>query len=235
MLAVGSFEEYFEEIKKIWKNLDSPNRIIPFCTPMKLNPKFLVIGINHSDFCPNDAAESKRIAEDFSKGIPLENTFIEHNHTFAKGLREVIKEVHNIFNDFDEKPTDEWLGTNRIGIQTDGKGAGSIEALDNYSKCQKDMDKVLKSLISYMKPKNIILAGNPTCENFFYPEGSRLTMANRKPKKILIDKDTKATTNIIPVWHLSHNWRTSPGDSESYGEKTVKRIKQAIEDGLCEI
>ena len=97
------------------------------------------------------------------------------------------------------------------------------------------MDKVLKSLISYMKPKNIILAGNDACENFFYPESSSHTMANRQPKKILIDKDTKATSNIIPVWHLSHNWRTSPGDLECYGDKTVKRIKQAIEDGLCEL
>ena len=55
--------------------------------------------------------------------------------------------------------------------------ADSIKALDNYSECQKDMDKVLKSLISYMKPKNIILAGNDACENFFYPESSSLTMA----------------------------------------------------------
>ena len=235
MTSTDKFTDYFDQIKRIWEKLDTPNLIIPFCTPMKLNPKFLVIGINHSDFCRNNLVESKRIAEDFSKRIPLENTFIKHDHTFAKGLREVISKVHDSYNDFDEKPTDEWLGTNRIAIQTDGKGADSIKALDNYSECQKDMDKVLKSLISYMKPKNIILAGNDACENFFYPESSSLTMANRQPKKILIDKNTKATSNIIPVWHLSHNWRTSPGDPECYGDKTAKRIKQAIEDGLCEL
>ena len=219
----NTFEEYFDEIRRIWKKLDSPNRIIPFCTPMKLNPKFLVIGINHSDFCPDDSAKSNRIAEDFSKGIPIENTFIKHDHTFAKGLRAVIKRVHNEFNDFDELPSDEWVGTNRIAIQTGSEGAGEIMALTNYSDCQKDMDKTLKSLISYMKPKNIILAGNDACDNFFYPEGK--TMADKKFKKVIVDKETRETTNIIPVWHFSYT---------SFYAKTEKRLKEAITSNFCD-
>ena len=223
MSNLNSFQDYFDEIKNIWEKLESPNRIIPFCTPMKLNPKFLVIGINHSDFCPQNSEKSKRIANDFSKGIPKENTYKEHNHSFARGLRAVIERVHNEYNDFDCEPSNEWIGTNRIAIQTDSEGSGVITSHKKYKECQSDMDKILKSLISYTKPKNIILAGNAACDNFYYSKGQ--TMANKKVKKVLVDKETRETTNVIPVWHFSWTWTYS---------KTETRIKAAIKNNLCD-
>ena len=35
-------ENYFDQIKLIWEKLGVPNKIIPFCTPLKKNPKFLI-------------------------------------------------------------------------------------------------------------------------------------------------------------------------------------------------
>ena len=223
MSNLNSFQEYFDKIKKIWGKLESPNRIIPFCTPMKLNPKFFVIGINHSDFS-EDTDEAESIADEFSKGIPKVNTFIEHNHSFAIGLRTVIKRVHNKYNDFDSVPNHEWVGTNRIAIQTGSEGSGAVTSLEKYQECQSDMDKLLKSLIAYMNPKNIILSGNEACDNFYYQEGQ--AMAKRKVKKVLIDKETKETTNIIPVWHFSW-WK-------AYSQKTVDRMENAIINNLCD-
>ena len=79
------FKNYFDQIKLIWEKLGVPNKIIPFCTPLKKNPKFLVIGINHADF-----STQRNIAEDiafrFSKNLPDINTFVSHKHKFANGL-----------------------------------------------------------------------------------------------------------------------------------------------------
>ena len=70
MTSSENFDEYFNQIKLIWKKLDNPNRIIPFCTPVILNPKFLIIGTDHSDnFPPNDDDENIRIADFFSNKI----------------------------------------------------------------------------------------------------------------------------------------------------------------------
>ena len=41
MFNFKTFEDYFNEIINIWSQLNLNNKIIPFCTPMKLNAKFL--------------------------------------------------------------------------------------------------------------------------------------------------------------------------------------------------
>jgi|TARA_B110000211_G_C13666012_1_gene372397 hypothetical protein len=52
-IRLDSFEQFFDGIKNIWARLEQQNTIIPFCTPLMLNPTFLVIGTNHSNnFCP---------------------------------------------------------------------------------------------------------------------------------------------------------------------------------------
>ena len=84
MYNYKTFEEYFYEIKNIWSQLNTKNRIIPFCTPMKFRPKFFIIGLNHSVFS-NDDKEANLIANDFSNSIPKLNTYTNHNHKFAKG------------------------------------------------------------------------------------------------------------------------------------------------------
>ena len=133
-ILFNSFEEYFNEIKSIWSKLENPNRIIPFCTPLLHNPKFLIIGTNHSNnFDPHNADENNRIADSFSRTLPSENTFLRHKHPFAEGLKRVINSINQEYRDL--KITEEWLGTNRCAIQTNSAGLGpDIENHPKYKK-----------------------------------------------------------------------------------------------------
>ena len=219
------FTKYFERIKLTWSELGVSNKIIPFCTPLKKNPKFLIIGINHTDFSSNKN-EAKTIAENFSQDLPDVNTFIEHDHRFAKGLRSVIKRVHSRCNGFDDFPNEDWVGTNRIAIQTSSSDIfnhyDQLESLDQYDKCKKEIDKLLRSLISFMQPKNIILAGQKSFEGLYFPKDSKLK--DVKHKKILIDVKNRKTTNVIPIPHLSRG---------SFFKEAEERILNAIEDNCC--
>jgi hypothetical protein len=218
----NSFQEYFESIKSIWNKLENPNRVIPFCTPLFHNPKFLIIGTNHSNnFDPYDEEENNRIADSFSKKIPEENTFLKHHHPFAKGLDRVVSSVNQDYKDL--KISEEWIGTNRCAIQTNSAGLGSeIKNHPSYKASQEKMDKLLKSFINFIEPKNVILTGMYACE-LYYP-GKKLKDMNSK--KVLFKKGSNKTFNLIPVEHLSLNYNT---------QKVINRLKSAIEEGYCDL
>ena len=218
-----TFEDYFSQIKNIWSVLNLPNRIIPFCTPMKLKPKFLIIGLNHSDFAPDNRNLSNQIANEFSTDIPKVNTFVKHRHLFAQGLKKVIQNVQMEFKDFDANPTNEWLGTNRIAIQTDGKGAEYIINHEGYEECQAKMDKLLISLVKFMKPKNVLLVGKDASCIFSY--NKKLKIDEMKYLKFNLDDKTNETSNIIPIHHFSRGVFHAPA---------AKRIKEAIKNGFCD-
>ena len=220
-VSFNSFEEYFDEIKRIWSKLDNPNRIIPFCTPLLHNPKFLIIGKNHSNnFDPYNEDNNNRIADSFSRTLATENTFLNHKHPFAVGLKRVVNSINQEYSDL--KITKEWLGTNRCAIQTNSAGLGSeIEDHPKYKRSQEEMDKLLKTFISFIKPKNVILTGLYACE-LYYP-GKKLK--DMECKKVLFKKSSSETFNLIPVEHFSLNYNT---------QKIINRIKSAIESGCCD-
>ena len=222
MFNFKTFEDYFNEIINIWSQLNLNNRIIPFCTPMKLNAKFFVIGLNHSTFS-NNCNEANKIANDFSKSIPKINTYVNHNHKFAKGLRQVLVRVHNEFKDFDSFPDEQWLGTNRIAIQTDSKGAEPIINHKHYDRCQQKMDALLKSLIYFSKPKNVLLVGKDAAEIFGY--NKKLSLNEMKFSKFQVCAERKKTVNIIPIHHFSRG---------SFYQPAADRIIKAIKAGFCD-
>ena len=84
------------------------------------------------------------------------------------------------------------------------------------------MDKLLKSFISFIKPKNVILTGLYACE-LYYP-GKKLK--EMKSKKVVFKKDPSETFNLIPVEHFSLPYNT---------QKIINRLKSAIENGYCEL
>ena len=230
MPSTYGFEQYFDEIKLIWEKLNNPNRIIPFCTPLIMNPKFLVIGTNHSNnFDRKSETENNKIADLFSNRIPTEvHTFLDHQHPFAEGLKGVVGEIQREYKNF--KITREWIGTNRCAIQTDSGGLGEIPEHEEYQNCEKKMDALLKDFICFSKPENVILTGMHACRLFYTDK----RLQDMTCKKMPLSKDTKETFNLIPIWHLSELWRQNKNDSESFREKTIKRLKQAIEEGFCE-
>ena len=216
------FAKYFEDIKKIWSKLNNPNRIIPFCTPLIMRPDFLIIGKNHSDnFDPHNENKNNQIADAFSKEIAKENTFLEHSHPFAKGVERVVRSINHNYENF--LITEKWIGTNRCAIQTNSGGLGTqITHHKNYEECQKEMDKLLKRFINFIKPKNVILTGLYACHLYF----PRKKLEDMSSKKVLLGKDSNETFNLIPVEHFSMNYNT---------QKIIKRISNALDKGYCEI
>ena len=74
-----------------------------------------------------------------------------------------------------------------------------------------------------MKPKNIILAGN-YASNLYY--AGDLKMKNLISKKIIINKISKETTNLIPIWHFSYY--------NMFKKEIVSRFEDSINKNLCE-
>ena len=219
-IRLDSFEQFFDGIKNIWARLEQPNRIIPFCTPLMLNPTFLVIGTNHSNnFCPYNETENNRIADAYSSEIPKEHTFLEHQHPFATALRRIINGVREEIKDFDIN--EEWLGTNRCAIQTDSDGIANLKRHMNYKDCEKEMDLLLKAFVRYIQPKNVLLTGEHACQ-LYYPKGP---MQGMKSKKCFLSKESRDTFNLIPVKHLSMGYHKS---------EIIRKIKESINDGFCD-
>ena len=203
-------------------------KLFLFALLWKKNPKFLVIGINHADF-----STQRNIAEDiafrFSKNLPDINTFVSHKHKFANGLKKVIQKVNECYETFDDSPNEDWVGTNRIAVQTGKRDILShyeqLENLNEFDECKEEMDELLISLISFMNPKNILCAGKKSCAGIFDYD-DKAEVKDMKHKKFLINKEKNQTINIIPVQHFSRGTFYAPA---------AGRIMDAIDEGYCEI
>lgn len=195
---------YFDEIKRAWSPYQGGNyRIIPFCTPVPIAPEAIVIGTNHSDFVIGGGALADQIASDFEHALPQVNTYLAHNNKFSTGLNEVCVRAGI-------KITENWLGTNRCALQTGSKGIGTVGNEPKFIRCQITMDQILRSLITELEPKNIILVGR-YATGLYYP--SSLTFEMLRPMTIsFLGKEL----NIIPLQHPSR---------ATYWDKAAERLK----------
>jgi hypothetical protein len=160
-------QHYFDEIKRIWRPFEAAARskgtyIIPFCTPIVMNPPALVIGTNHSEFAPGEKNKKKslQIAKMYSRAVPTINTYTEHTHRFAVGL-------HRICDRAGIEVTEDWMGTNRCAVQWEA-GRNKVEEIKAintgaFNECQRQMDELLEDLIGTVRPRNVILAGKYAC------------------------------------------------------------------------
>ena len=131
-------ERYFERIKRIWTPIANDDLVIPFCTPVIQNPTALVIGLAHSNFDPGNLENGRRIALAFSLAIPTTvNTYLDHNHPFAVGLRNICERAEIILDAA-------WVGTNRCAVQGDFE---NIKCRDGYDNARIAMDGVVKDLM----------------------------------------------------------------------------------------
>ena len=78
-------QQYFDAIQAVWSPYSDQYRMIAFCTPVCSNPSAIIIGTNHSDFVQGGGTLSERIADRLAAEPPTENTFLVHDHKFAKG------------------------------------------------------------------------------------------------------------------------------------------------------
>jgi hypothetical protein len=136
-------QEYFTQIRAIWRPFLDGQCIIPFCTPVFDRPTVLVIGRNHSSFAPRDSKAAAAIADRYA-GIRTDNTFLVHSHSFATGLKHACTAAGITIDST-------WMGTNRCAVQTDSKGIAPLHGRSDFAKCQRAMDDVLKSLVSAIR------------------------------------------------------------------------------------
>ncbi len=213
------FQYYFDEMKSIWGEMSEGRRIIPFCTPVIRNPKFLVISTNHSEhFAYKDPARSDEISDAFAMKIPTDcNSYIHHDHGFARGLQNLAGSAQAKYPEF--KISQEWVGTNRCAIQTPDGGLDYLSGNPRFLDCQKRMDKLLKKFIADIKPKNVILSGLHASKLYYLGD-----LQHMHCKKVLFGKGSSETFNLIPLWNASY----FPN-----ARKSSERLLQAIEDGFC--
>ena len=187
-------QEYFDRIRSIWKSFLGSHRVIPFCTPVLDRPTALVIGKNHSTFAPRDPALAEEIAARYAAGIPTDNTYLTHGHTFANGLTRACADAGITIDEG-------WMGTNRCAIQTDAHGIGPLQRMSEFGESQRAMDDCLRDLISTIRPVNVLLAGAYAIELFYPDRGTRL-IPELECKTIRSWPD-KLQTKIIPLNHPS--------------------------------
>ena len=173
-------------------------RLIPLCTPVAVNPEFLVIGKNHSVFDTSNPAKAEQIASDFARSVPTVNTYVAHNHTFAAGLRRVAQLAGL---EVDEG----WVGTNRCPIQTGPEGIGRFDKAGWYKELYPKMDTLLHELIRAIRPRHVLACGLHAA-GLFYPETAR--MEDMRPREVAL---AGSKTLIIPLPHPSRasNFRTA--------------------------
>lgn len=187
---------FFEETQRIWGAFDTlPRRIIPLCTPVYQHPPALVIGTNHSVFTPRVPLGNDIIGAQMAAGVPVISTFIQHNHTFAQGLRAACYNANIVLGP-------DWVGTNRCAVQTGPTGINGLRdgVGGAFDICQQEMDILLKNLIYIIAPRNVILAGRYAI-NLFYP--------NNTPIEDLTCLDigySGQKIRIIPINHPSMNY-----------------------------
>jgi len=183
------------------KTAQYKGRLIPLCTPIPSSVDVLVIGINHAEFDDRDQREAERIAQAFSRAVPRENTYLEHDHRFARRLREVtLRSGLEI--------SEEWAGTNRYPIQGDWTEIGKLLRRESL---ESEMDLLILELIRAINPKYVITCGEIPTKIFY---GEWLGLGHMKPKVL-----AGTRTTIVPIWHPSRG---------SFDKFSVPRLKEYV-------
>ncbi|MDZ4819153.1 MAG: hypothetical protein SGJ20_09295 [Planctomycetota bacterium] len=187
-------QRWFDKIQETWAPFAQTRFVIPFCTPIFERPSAVVVGKNHSDFVKGGGKESDLIAAEFANGLPKINTFLDHNHKFASGLKTICKRASI---EIDET----WIGTNRCAVQTGPDGIIEIERNRHFFDCQDKMDGILCELFAEIVPRNVILTGEYAAA-LYYPDAGRTPISLLRPRDITFP-NTDSTTRVIPIHHPS--------------------------------
>ncbi len=81
-------------------------------TPIRWNPKFMLIGNNPSWFDKDSPATSAAIIQKLMEGPPNDNSYMEHNHTFGMRLRGIFGKLGRL------DLLSNCVGMNRCWLQT---------------------------------------------------------------------------------------------------------------------
>ena len=237
-------QRYFNKLKAAWEPWVSArgNRenIIPFCTPIIEEPDVLLVGVSHSIFQPGATVTTQNdiFSKKYSESPPTVNTYVDHDHIFARNIRDLISARTGFMLTAREERTKKlfggWVGTNRCSIQFEDPSQDEvIKRWDDplFEDCQKLSDQTLKELVAEIQPKFVFLCGQLPAALFyedFYPNQSK-----DKDELGIIKKEFSNTkvgtlsavklngTTIIPLYYPKQR-------PKKYKEINISRLKESL-------
>ncbi len=157
--------KYFTELGKSGGCIHKLGHFAIFYTPIsKLQPKLMFVGNNPSWF-DNNGPRALEIIKEMECGIPSVNSYLEHNHVFARQMRKMFGEDQYRINRPDL--LEGCVGMNRFWLQTGSKGTGDLAKKprnEEFKSIKNYCERKTKDFIRYLQPKVAVMLGGPAQE-----------------------------------------------------------------------
>tara|TARA_B110000003_G_scaffold147676_1_gene148669 strand:+ start:501 stop:1178 length:678 start_codon:yes stop_codon:yes gene_type:complete len=166
-------------------------------TPIRYRPKLLMIGNNPSWFDKDNGAIGYRIVQELMKSPPTENSYIEHNHTYASRMKLIFTRLNRMDLLRNCVGMNRWWlqtgsGNNHFNASCKEKSPYLKESLFEYCETR------TKNIISLIEPKVTLLIGskaqklmseqnilNTKIVHVDYPFGAGITGLQKQLEKII--------------------------------------------------
>ena len=171
----GKFESIFKALKSISNDENSPHtleKFVIFYSLPTLRPKIVILGNNPSFFHePKHEIYDKKTFKTFAEynleqvaeQIPQCNSYIDHDHKFAKSIRKIFEDINNFHL------LEEIVGFNWFFIQTGGEGLSKLKQLSDKEEFKNLEDlcfNISQEIIMILKPKLVFLFGKEVQKKF---------------------------------------------------------------------
>lgn len=147
-------------------------------TPLRLNPKVMIIGNNPSWFDQYDPSRALDIVKEMEKGVPTVNSYLVHRHAFAKQMQAGFSQVGR--GDLLKS----CVGMNRLWVQTGSAGVPKMLTSDQGSQWREIKNRCeegTREIVRLIKPKLVLLVGVPaqdTLNRHFRGENAEIQFAD---------------------------------------------------------
>jgi len=168
-----------------------------FYTPVRYKPEIMMIGNNPSWFDKDNGDIGYRIIKELMKSPPKDNSYLVHNHVYAKRMQDIFSRVGRI------DLLKNCVGMNRWWLQTGSENASWNRACKAYSLNLKQSlyeycETRTREIISLIKPKVALLVGAKAqkllpqetylgidIQHVSYPLGGGITLLEQELREII--------------------------------------------------
>ncbi len=127
-------------------------------TPLRINPKVMIIGNNPSWFDEYDPLLALDIVREMEQGIPTVNSYLDHKHAFARQMQAGFSQAGR--SDLLES----CVGMNRLWVQTGSTSAPRMdtrEQTNEWRDLKNRCEEGTREMVQLIKPELALLVGVP--------------------------------------------------------------------------
>ena len=166
-------------------------------TPVRYRPKLMMIGNNPSWFDKDDGDRGYRIVKGLMQSPPKENSYVNHNHSYASKMRLIFNRIGrmDLLNDC--------VGMNRWWLQTGTENThfnkpSRERSFDLNQSLYEYCETRTKEIISLIEPRVVLLVGkkaqklmpeetinNTKIKHVDYPFGGGITLLQNELNEII--------------------------------------------------